>query len=219
MKIKEYATRKIRKNNIGSRLLDDKRYRAIIKAVFSLMFNLIFVFYNGILGITSGSLIFVASAVYYLLLSSMRFSVIRLERKYNEKSDIQSATVTGILLIILSVVFHIIILFSIKYNTATSYGQITMIAIATFTFTKITVAIVTAVKHRRDNSRLIKAINNIRYSEVAVSLLTMQQSMLVSFGEMNKKTAIILNACTGAGVCVFIMTLGIITLLNIRKEN
>lgn len=102
-----------------------------------------------------------------------------------------------------------IVIVSIKDETATLYGEITMITIATFTFTKITMAIITAVKHKGDPSKLYKAVNAIRYSEVAVSLLTMQQSMLVSFDGADRKSAIILNACTGAGVCFFILGLGI----------
>ncbi len=123
------------------------------------------------------------------------------------------------MLIILSIIFHIIVIVSIKDNTATLYGEITMIAIATFTFSKITMAIVTAVKHRGEHSKLYKAMSAIRYSEVAVSLLTMQQSMLVSFEGADEKSSVILNACTGAGVCFFILALGIITLKNSRKET
>lgn len=112
------------------------------------------------------------------------------------------------------------VIISMKYNTATQYGTITMIAIATFTFTKITMAAITGAKHREEHSKLLKAVNAIRYSEVAVSLLTMQQSMLVSFEGTDEKSAVILNACTGAGVCFFILTLGIITLKTAEgKQN
>lgn len=219
MKIKEYLLKKVYKAKLSSRLMEDKRYRVIVKAVLSLVLNLLFAFYNGIVGVLSSSLILIASSVYYLLLSAMRFSAVMLNRKGKKQNDRLIVSVVGIMLIILSVVFHIMVIISMKYNTATLYGTITMIAIATFTFTKITMAAITAVKHREDHSKLIKAINAIRYSEVAVSLLTMQQSMLVSFDGTDEKSAVILNACTGAGVCFFILTLGIITLKNSRKET
>ncbi len=218
MKIKEYTLKKVKTTEIGSRLIDDKRYRVITKAVCSLIFNLLFAFYNGILGVLSSSLIFVASSIYYFLLSSMRFSAVLLDRKGKNQNDSLTASIIGVMLIVLSVIFHIMVIVSIKDKTAEIYGTITMITIATFTFSKISIAIITAVKHKGEHSKLYKAINAIRYSEVAVSLLTMQQSMLVSFEGANEKSSVILNAVTGAAVCFFILALGIITLKNSRKE-
>ncbi len=219
MRIQEYALKKAKSTEFGSRLIDDKRFRVITKSVISLIFNLLFAFYNGILGVRSASVIFVASSVYYLLLSSMRFSVVMLDRTSKEQTDRKIAIVIGALLIVLSIIFQVMVFVSMKYETAADYGTIPMIAIATFTFAKITLAIITAVKHKNDNTKLYKSINAIRYSEVAVSLLTMQQSMLVTFKDMDSGSDIILNACTGAGVCLFIFALGIITMRQSRKEN
>ena len=219
MKIKEYALKKAHKTELGLRLMEDNRYRVIVKSVLSLVFNLLFAFYNGILGVLSSSLIFTASSVYYLLLSAMRFSAVLLNEKGKSQNDGLIASIVGVMLIVLSVVFHMMVVVSMKDNTATLYGTITMIAIATFTFTKITMSVITAVKHKGEHSKLFKAVNAIRYSEVAVSLLTMQQSMLVSFEGADEKTSVILNACTGAGVCFFILILGMITLKNSRKET
>ncbi len=219
MRIKEYALQRARSTELGTRLIDDKRYRIIAKAVCALIFNLLFVFYNGILGVLNSSIIFVASSIYYLLLSSMRFSTVLLNRKGKKQNDSLTASIIGVMLIILSVIFHIMVIVSMKEKTAEVYTTITMITIATFTFTKITMAIITAVKHKGEHSKLYKSINAIRYSEVAVSLLTMQQSMLVSFEGADEKSSVILNACTGAGVCFFILALGIITLKNSRKET
>ncbi len=216
MKTKEYAIQIAASTSLGTRLVEDKRYRAIAKAVCSLIFNLLFAFYNGILGFLSSSLIFIASSVYYMLLSSMRFSVVLFDKKNNER---MIASAVGVMLIILSVIFHIMVIVSMRYKTAEAYGTITMITIATYTFTKITMAVVTAVRHKKEHSLLYKSVNAIRYSEVAVSLLTMQQSMLVSFGETDEASSVILNACTGAAVCFFILALGIITVKSSRKDN
>ncbi len=189
----------------------------ISKAVFSLILNLLFAFYNGILGVTSSSLIFVASAVYYLLLCTMRFTAVMLHKRNRKDSDRRAAAAIGIMLIVLSIVFQAMVIISMKFNTATAYGTIPMITIATFTFTKITLAVIKGVQHRKIHSPFIKAVNTVRYAEIGVSLLTMQQSMLVSFGEQNDTSSVILNACTGAGVCFFILALGLITLHNNRK--
>ncbi len=219
VRIKEYVLKRAKSTEFGTRLIDDKRYRVIAKAVCALIFNLQFAFYNGILGVLSSSVIFAASSIYYLLLSTMRFSALLLDRKGKKQNDSLIASVIGVILIILSVIFHIMVMVSMKDNTATIYSTITMITIATFTFTKITIAVITAVKHKGEQSKLYKSINAIRYSEVAVSLFTMQQSMLVSFEGTDETSSVILNACTGTAVFFFILALGIITLKNSRKET
>ncbi len=199
--------------------LGDPRYRTMTKAVISLIGNVIFACYNAALGLQTGAVLFVVSAVYYLLLSTMRFSAWLLNRSKKEKSEQRSAAIIGSLLVILSAIFPVLVFFSMHQHRATAYGTIPMITIATYTFTKITTAGITAYKHRRHPSRLILAINAIRYAEVAVSLMTMQQSMLVSFGDGDIPSATILNACTGAGVCLFILALGVATISNSRKEQ
>ncbi len=93
-----------------------------------------------------------------------------------------------------------------------------MITITTYTFIKIIMSIIKAVKHRKSSSSLISALLNIRYAEIGVSLLTMQQSMLVSFGEMEQTKIIILNTLTGVCVCLFILFLGIITIKNSKER-
>ncbi len=218
MKLKQRAVGQIKRIPLGARLMEDRRFRVIAKAVISLIFNLFFVCYNAILGVMSHSLIFAASALYYLILSGTRFFVVIRERKPGKHKDSEAIGVIGIMLIILSIVFHIMVILSMSQQTAAIHGTVPMITIATFTFTKIGVAVTDAVRHRRHSPKLVKAVNAIRYSEVAVSLLTMQQSMLVSFGRANDQSSVILNACTGAGVCFFILTLGILTFQN-RKEH
>lgn len=147
------------------------------------------------------------------------FFTVLFDKKAQKQKDDGTISAIGVMLIILSILFHVMVIISIKNNTATLYGTIPMITIATYTFIKITMAIITAVKHKGNNTNLYKAVSAIRYSEVAVSLLAMQQSMLVSFEGADETSAVILNACTGAGVCFFVFALGVITLKNSRKET
>ncbi len=181
------------------------------KAVLSLILNLGFAFYNGIVGGLTGSRIFIASCIYYLILSSLRFVVIIT----NRKQKINGAAI-GDLLIILSTVMGAVVFISIRDNTATVYGTVTMITIATYIFAKIITAAFAAKKQKRT---LDRTLNTIRLAEVAVSLLTMQQSMLVSFGDSELPSAYILNICTGTAVCLFILALGGYMITNSRKEN
>ena len=69
-----------------------------------------------------------------------------------------------------------------------------MITIATYTFYKITMAIVKAAKQRG----FLKAIRSIDYAEVSASILTLQRSMFASFGSLdNRQQVRLMNAVTG----------------------
>ncbi len=221
MPLKPYVIKHIRQSAAGARFLDDIHYRTLVKSVCNLILNFIFAFYNGILGLLAPSIIFGVSAVYYLILSLMRFSAVITARRRKKSADIISSLFIGTMLMLLSVIFTITVFLSMKHRTAAVYQTIPMITIATYTFTKISVAAVSAYKRRRIKSAspLWRAIERIRYSEIAVSLLTMQQSMLVTFGEGFSEADTVLNACTGAAVCVFIFTLGVITVNNTVKEK
>lgn len=62
-------------------------------------------------------------------------------------------------------------------------------------------------------------IRTIGYADVAVSVLTLQRSMLASFGEMEEIKAHTMNALTGAVVCLFVFLLGIGLMYREKKER
>ena len=125
---------------------------------------------------------------------------------------------SGILLVTLGVVLAAVNYISLSQNIAVKYGEITMITIAAYTFTKITMAIVRAVKQRRDPSPLLRTIRNIGYAEVSASILTLQRSMLVSFGGMDDRQARLMNSLTGAAVCLFVLMLGLSMTAKSRRK-
>jgi len=93
-----------------------------------------------------------------------------------------------------------------------------MITIAAYTFFKIIMAIVKAVKQHKNPSPLLAVIRNIGYAEAAASILTLQRSMLVSFGTMDNTEAHIMNILTGSAVCLYVLIIGMYLLLK-RKNR
>ncbi len=184
-------------------LAGDARYRAVI----SLIVNLLYAFYNSTLGIAMHSAWFAVSGIYYIILSTVRFVAVTYGRRESRKI----MSFTGMMLAALSLVMGAILYISLTQNTASVRGTVPMITIATFTFTKLGLAIRSAVKNKNNPSPTLASIRAIRYSEIAVSVVTMQQSMIVSFGDMAAVDKLILNLFTGIAACVFIMAVGILT--------
>lgn len=161
---------------------------------------------------------------FYGILAAVRFSAVLCERKGRDllSNDTEKLvmTLSGILLMVLSLVLAIVGYISLSQNIAGKHGEIIMVTIATYTFYKITMAIIRVVKQRRNPSMLLKTIQYISYAEVAASVLTLQRSMLVSFGARNERQVSLMNAVTGAAACLFVLGLGVSMIIkSAKKEN
>lgn len=194
----------------GRRILRDGRYCPTIAAAVPLSFNLLYALYHGALGIAEGSLWFLSMCGYYVILGSARFSAILYKRK-NDPGGPQDGgylltKVSGALLLLLSLVLAVVNYMSLSQNIATKYHEITMITIATYTFSKIVVVAYQGIKGRGYFSPLPFVLQRIRSAEAAASVLTLQRSMIASFGEMERSN--LLNGLTGGAVCLFISILG-----------
>ena len=223
MNPKQKVVSLITKTKAGKKLVGSQRYRIILSASVSFVFNLLYAVYHLILGVLNLSFWFIAMCAFYWILATMRFSAILCERNRQKlPSDDTERFVmklSGILLVILSIVLATVSYISLSQNIAAKYGEIIMITIATYTFYKITMAIVKAVKQHKNPSPLLKTIRNIGYAEVAASILTLQRSMLASFGSMSAGNIHFMNAVTGAVVCLFVLILGLSMIAKSMKKG
>ncbi len=179
----------------------------------SLLSNLAFALYHGVLGVLTRSRWLVAVSGFYTVLAAARWAVLLCARRGTDAHTSRFVVrVTGGLLIVLAMAMAAVNYLSIADGIARQYQQILMISMATYTFTKVAMAVIRGVRQRREPSTLLAAHRCVGYAEAAVSVLTLQRSMLVSFGEMPARTVRLMNALTGAGVFLFIIVLGILLL-------
>ena len=87
--------------------------------------------------------------------------------------------------------------------------MILMIAIATYSFTKITLATVNLIKTRHVKSQRMLSMRSASFADATVSIFALQRSMLVSFEGMGAVEIVIMNASLGAVVCATVFLLGI----------
>ena len=207
----------------GRRLVSSQRYRMILSAAVAFAFNLLYAVYHCVLGILNRSFWFIAMCAFYGILAIMRFSAVLCERNHQKSPDNDTELfvmkLSGILLVILSIVLATVSYISLSQNIAAKHGEIIMITIATYTFYKITMAIVKAIKQHKNPSPLLRTIRNIGYAEVAASIQTLQRSMLASFGSMSAGNIHFMNAVTGAAVCLFVLILGLSMIAKSMKKG
>ncbi len=177
----------------------------------SLIFNSVYALGNCILGIVSHSWWFIAIGAYYTVLAATRFSVLQIKRKAKGNSDteLSAKRITGILLVVLSCCLIGVNILSALRDRGTVFHEIIMIAIAAYTFAKITIAIIGMSKAKRGSSPITKTLRDISLADAFVSIYTLQRSMLVSFPGMEPAEIRLMNILTGTAVWVIVLLLGI----------
>ena len=177
----------------------------------SLAFNFVYALANCVVGLIVRSWWFITVGAYYAVLATTRFSILQIKRKAKGNYDTEffARRVTGILLVVLSFCIVGVNILSALKERGTAFHEIVMIAIATYTFTKITVAIIGMVKARHTDSSVLKTLRNISLSDACVSIYTMQRSMLQSFPGMEPEEIQLFNILTGTAVWIIVLLLGI----------
>lgn len=186
----------------------------------SLAVNFIYAVGNCVIGFFVKSWWFITAGAYYTVLATTRFCVLQMKQKADEDMDIAAFVrkTTGILLVMLSLCITGINVLAVREERGTQFHEIIMITIATYTFTKITMAIIGMVKSKKAVSSVVKILRNISLAEACVSIYAMQRSMLVSFPGMEPAEIRILNIFTGTVVWIVVLLLGI-NLIGGKKVN
>ena len=178
--------------------------RTLRLALASLIFNVAFAIYHLATGLFTGSWWILTLGSYYLILSIVRFAVLR-----SQKKERFIAKFTGWMLMLLSIPLVGTVILSVLRNRGQQFHMIIMIAMAAYAFTKITLATIKLIKARRSTSATLITLRNISFADAFVSIFALQRSMLVSFEGMNETEIIIMNAVLGSAVCIIVFLLGL----------
>lgn len=129
-----------------------KRITVEQTALLSLCINLAYGIYNFVTGLMTHTWWYITLGLYFTILGVIRFAVLQIKRKANDASDeLFAKKFTGIMLTVLSVCLIGTVILSSVTERGVNHGIIAMITIATYAFTKVTMA----------KSKLVKANEKI----------------------------------------------------------
>ena len=185
--------------------------RTLKFALASLAFNIAYASYYLVMGLITRSWWLLTLGSYYLVLSVVRFVVLRSKSKEGFL-----AKFTGWMLILLSIPLIGTVILSVVQDRGRELHMIVMIAMATYAFTKITLATIKFIKARHSASATLITLRNISFADAFVSIFALQRSRLVSFEGMTETEIVIMNAALGTAVCVVVFLLGF-NLVRSRK--
>ena len=156
-------------------------------------------------------------SIYYGLLSLSRiFVFLQSSPKKRLVSKIKTMRVCGFFLLSINLVFSTMMFLLIYGNQYVKHHEITVITLATYTFTSLTIAIVNSVKYLRKNDHLHSCAKLIGLISASVSIVTLTNTMLSTFGEDELLLRSIILPLLSGFVAIFIIVCAI---LMIRKAN
>ena len=138
--------------------------RTLKFALASLTFNIAFAIYHLVLGVVTSSWWLLTLGSYYLILSIVRFAVIRSKSKERFITKF-----TGGMLMVLTVPLVGTVILSVIRDRGHELHMIIMIAMAAYAFTKITLATIKFIKARRSTSATLITLRNISFADAFVS--------------------------------------------------
>ena len=211
---------KIYDHPLGNRYMTDAAFKVRVSLFASLGINLAYSALKLGTGIYYRSLWIGAIAVYYILLSMIRFILLyHMERKKDAGliAEYRSYRVTAFLMMCINLTLSGIVLNMILVEKTPAVADAFVIASAAYTFYILTVSIMDLIKYRKYKSPVMSASKAIRFTQALVSMLSLEASMLVQFGNDENYRKLML-ALTGAGVCVIVVSMSIYMIVHANKE-
>lgn len=166
---------------------EDARLRVNMSLYGSLAWNALYGVFQLWLGFYHHTFWFYSLGAYYICLGVMRFFLARHTARYAPgerlQTELKKYRACGIVFFVMNLALALIIFFMVYWNRTFEHHMITAIAMAAYTFTALTTAIINVIKYRRYNSPVFSASKVISLAAALVSILTLESTMLTTFGD------------------------------------
>ncbi|MEE0967937.1 MAG: hypothetical protein U0M06_01010, partial [Clostridia bacterium] len=202
-------------NKYAKLWLSDTRLRVNVSLYGSLIWNTAYAVFQLGLGFWHHTFWFYSLAGYYIALAVMRFFLVRHTRRHKSGEKMREELIKyracGITFLIMNLTLALIIFFMVYWNRTFNHHEITTIALAAYTFTAFTMAIINIVKYRKYNSPVYSASKAISLAAACVSMLTLESTMLTTFGDgtMDLTSRRIMLGASGGAISIFIIVMAI----------
>ncbi len=211
-------------SDIFQNIKSNYEMRSLITSSFSFIINIAFLFYNLIFGIIYNSIWNWSISIYYALLIIFRAVVLLNEKKWikqdveisNVKREKLFAIICWCMIIMdLSLIAPITLMTLSKRSV--NIGTIPAITIAAYTTYKITLAIINYSKKKSKLNLSIRALRLITLKDAIVSVLTLQNTLIMTFGDSFSMRT--LTAISSAAMLVVLIAITISSIVIAHKNK
>ena len=213
-------------NAYSERFLTDKKLRTEFFLYLSCGFSIFYAIFKFSAGVYYRSVWIGAVAVYYIIVSLMRFGLIKRYRHNlqheNEREQrlfgLKSYRFCGVLMFLLNIAVTGLVIQLIWHGETYQYPGFLIYAFAAYSFYCIGMAVRNMAKHRKLETPVLAAAKMLSFACALMSILATQTAMLTQFGDGNTAFAKFMNAATGSVVCFLIFGLAVWMVRRANKE-
>ena len=202
-------------NKYARRWRDDPRLRVNVSLYGALVLNALYGTFQLWLGFYHHTFWFCSLGAYYISLAAMRFFLVRYSRRHAPGESMETELIRyracGIVFLLMNLALALIIFFMVYWSRSFEHHMITAIAMAAYTFSALAAAIVNMIKYRKYNSPVFSASKAISLAAALVSMLTLESTMLTTFGngEMTATAQKWMLGATGGAISALIVAMAI----------
>ena len=199
------------------RIKNYRDFRIKLFLLLSLVCNFVYALFLFIVSQVNASQWFFIMSIYYGLLFLVRlFMFVQSNPQKSLRSKIKVMQVSGYFLTLLNIVVSVMMFVLIYTTQCVKHHEITVIALATYTFSSLTIAILSSIKHLRGNNYVYSCIKVISLISASVSMVTLTNTMLATWGDETMLLRDIILPILSGVVSIFIIVCAV---LLIRKAN
>lgn len=214
------------KNKFVYRLVYDTHFKMMLSLVVSIIFTIFFVAYNTFAGIYYKSIWNGSISVYYLLLLGIRCVILLNEHKISEqnflhkKAEISRAKIfksEGLMLLLCDIALVVPVTLLVLFMKDVNMPVWVAIANAAYTFYKVIGCIISFAKSRKNNIVTVRGVKNLNLTDAMVSLLSLENIMIITFSESRENSMFILIAVSAFIIMVLSTAIAIMTYIRGKR--
>lgn len=213
----------LHRNQYVHRYLTDVPFKMHVSLYLSLGLNLFYAAMNLFFGAYYGSVWYGTLAVYYILLSVMRFLLLQhVNRNAIGKElilELRQYRLCGVILMLMNIALLGVVVLVMLDNEGFNYAGYLIYVVAIYAFYNITSAVRDLIKYHRYKSPVMSAAKAIQLAAALVSMLSLETAMLAQFGEESGPYfRQLMTGLTGGGVCLVVLaTAGVMIIRSTRR--
>lgn len=210
-------------NKYFLRWKSDDRLRVNVSLYGSLIWNIAYAIFQLWLGIYHNTFWFCSLGAYYFCLAFMRVFLAHHtslhKRRERMREELLKYRACVAVFLVMNLALSLMIFFMVYWNRTFEHHEITTIAMAAYTFTSFTFAIINIIKYRKYQSPVYSASKAISLAAACVSMLTLEATMLTTWGG-NEDIAFrrTMLALTGIAISLFIIAMSIYMIVQSTKK-
>lgn len=210
-------------NSYREQYKSDAGFRLKVSLYNTLTINIAYVLLQLGLGFKHHTVWYYSMAGYHAVLALTRFALLNYTGKHSMRDDLLKEwkvyRLCGIMVFLLNATLGGFIYYIMWQGRSFAHHEITVIAMATYTFYAFTMAVIDFNKYRKLKSPVYTAGKMLGLATAIVSMLTLEKAMLATFsGEGEEEFYLIMTGATGAGITVLLLGMAIYMLVVATKQ-